>query len=224
LTPEQEDGVLLMPEIDRLIVASEWVKALYAGAPQLAAKIRACPCGVDAAWWRPTAAAATKKTAVVYWKSGDEAFCERVEQIVRESGLQPARLCAAVGDHTRFTADDFRRMLDGATLAVFLSAFETQGLALAEAWAMDVPTLVWDPRGPAEWRGRRFVAGSSAPYLTDATGRRWQTIDELGPLVTAAIENRSAFRPRQWVLEHMTDAVCATTLYSMIRADVDAIG
>ena len=53
---------------------------------------------------------------------------------------------------------------------VFLSTFETQGIALAEAWSMDVPAIVWDPQGQAEWRGRTFTSRSSAPFLTPATG------------------------------------------------------
>ena len=63
---------------------------------------------------------------------------------------------SAHGEHALFTPDDFRRLLDEAAIGVFLSTFETQGLALAEAWSMDVPTVVWDPRGTAEWRGRSF--------------------------------------------------------------------
>ena len=52
---------------------------------------------------------------------------------------------------------------------------------------MDVPTLVWDPQGVAEWRGRRFQSRSSAPYLTPATGRRWRGLDELEPALDEAL-------------------------------------
>jgi hypothetical protein len=222
--PDEENGVLRLPEIDRLIVASDWVTELYRDAPDLIEKSRSCPCGVDAEFWKPNLRPGTTNAAVIYWKSGDEAFCGEVEQVVRARGLEPLRTRSGHGEHAHFTREEFRRRLDGAAVAVFLSAFETQGIALAEAWSMDVPTLAWDPRGTTSWRGRAFVAGSSAPYLTGATGRRWRTVDELGPLLRATLADRASFQPRQWVLDHMTDAVCSAALYEIIREGAGSEG
>jgi hypothetical protein len=154
---------------------------------------------------------------VVYWKSGDEALCEQAEQVVRAFGLEPRRIRSRHGEHTLFGPEDYRRMLDQSAFGVFLSTFETQGVALVEAWSMDVPTLAWDPQGAAEWRGRSFQSRSSAPYLTPATGGLWRTLDELAPLLRGALANRAAFRPREWVLAHMTDALCSAALLKLIR-------
>jgi len=216
LFADEADGVLLLPEIDRLIVACDWARDFYRDAPALLDKSVSCPCGVDPEYWKPTGRRRTN-VAAVYWKSGDEGFCEQVEQIVRRLGLEPRRVRSAHGEHAIFTPDDFRRILDEAAIGVFLSTFETQGIALAEAWSMDVATAVWDPRGIAEWRGRSFQAGSSAPYLTPSTGRLWQTIDQLEPALRGMLEERSAFHPREWVLAHMTDAIRAAALYEIIR-------
>jgi len=216
LFTDEAGGILLTPEIDRLIVACDWALEFFRDAPQLTAKSRVCPCGVDTEYWKRSGRPRTN-TAVVYWKSGDEAFCEQVEQIVRTCGLEPRRLRSRHGEHAHFRPDDYRRLLDEARASVFLSTFETQGLALAEAWSMDVPTMVWDPRGHAEWRGRTFVSRSSAPYLTRTTGRPWQTLDELETVLRGALDDPSAFHPRTWVLSHMTDTICAAALYDIIR-------
>jgi len=217
LFPDEADGALLMPEIDRLIIACDWVKQLYAEAPQLAAKSVACPCGVDVTFWTPTQGVDRTKAAAIYWKSGDEAFCEQVEQIVRGFGLEPRRLRSGHGEHAHFSREEFRALLDQASVGVFLSAFETQGIALAEAWSMNVPTLAWDPQGTASWRGRSFRSGSSAPYLTAATGRLWRTVDDLAAVLRDVLAEPTSFQPRQWVLEHMTDAICSAALYRIIR-------
>lgn len=216
LFTDECDGIVLRPEIDRLIVAHEWALDFFRDEPALVAKSRPCPCGVDADHWKPTARA-ENNIALVYWKSGDEAFCERVEQIVRSCGLEPRRVRSLHGEHAIFNSDDYRELLDQSVIGVFLSTFETQGLALAEAWSMDVPTVVWDPRGPAVWRGHPFESRSSAPYLTPATGRLWRTIDELEPVLRGALAERSAFRPREWVLANMTDAICSAALYDIIK-------
>ncbi len=211
------DGILQTPEIDRLIVAHQWAAdEFFRDAPALRAKSRACPCGVDTEAWKPSGAP-RRDLALVYWKSGDQAFCEQVERIVRACGLEPARVRSLHGEHALFSPADYRALLDRSAIGVFLSTFETQGLALAEAWAMDVPTLVWDPRGTAQWRGRSFASHSSAPYLTPSTGRGWRALDELEPALRGALADRAAFRPREWVLAHMTDAICSAALLEIIR-------
>jgi glycosyltransferase involved in cell wall biosynthesis len=211
------DGILQMPEIDRVIVPHQWALEFYRDAPAVGAKSRVCPCGVDTDVWKPSSGASGKPLAVVYWKSGDEMLCEQVEQVVRTCGLEPRRLRSRHGEHAMFNPADYRRLLAQSAIGVFLSTFETQGIALAEAWSMDVPTVVWDPRGLAHWRGRSFESRSSAPYLTPATGRRWRTIDELEPALRGALADRSAFQPRAWVLANMTDAICSAALLDIIR-------
>jgi len=209
--PDECDSILSMPEIDRLIVASEWVVDLYRQqAPHLVPKIRVCQAGVDAEYWKPVGGS-RRDRAVVYWKSGPEAFCAEVEQIVARCGLTPIRI-----ECGRYDRGEFREALERAAVAVFLSSFETQGLALAEAWSMDVPTIVWNPRSDAEWRGRRFRAGSSCPFLSEATGRDWTTVAELEGTLRDSLRNRT-FKPREWVLGHMTDSICARDLYRLIQ-------
>jgi glycosyltransferase involved in cell wall biosynthesis len=107
-------------------------------------------------------------------------------------------------------------MLDRSVVAVFLSTFETQGIALAEAWSMNVPTVVWDPRGDAEWLGRRFKSESSAPYLTPATGIAARDTVALEPALRQALATLASFQPRAWVLSHMTDAICSRQLYQLV--------
>ena len=211
-------GVMLAPEIDLAIVASEWMIDFYRDTPDLARKSRACPCGVDAEFWKPMGAP-KQRTCVVYWKSGDERFCEQVESIVRLAGLEPLRVRSRHGEHHIFTPPELRAALDRAVVSVFLSTFESQGIALAEAWSMNVPTVVWDPQGVAEWQGRRFKSESSAPYLTPSTGIAVRDIGSLDAAIRQALATLDTFQPRGWVLEHMTDAVCARRLYEVIMRE-----
>jgi glycosyltransferase involved in cell wall biosynthesis len=218
LFPEEADGILLTPDIDLVIVPSTWTLDLYQGHPDLIGKSRVCPCGVDANEWQPSGRPPSA-AAVVYWKSGDERFCEAVEAGVRACGLEPIRIRSRHGEHDIFSPEAFREALDQASLGVFLSSFETQGIALAEAWSMNVPAVVWDPQSHAAWRGRVFMARSSAPFLTPATGVTFRALDELGPALRYTLAERAAFRPREWVLTHMTDAICSAALFSLIRSE-----
>jgi glycosyltransferase involved in cell wall biosynthesis len=212
--PEEADNILWLPEIDIIIEPSEWMREFFAEiAPPLVPKIRICTAGIDPNYWKP-GREGQPTNAVIYWKSGDESFCENVEQIVRAAGLDVVRL-----RYGHYERENYKKELDNAAIAVFLSSFETQGIALAEAWAMDVPSLVWNPRAEASWRGRSFIAKSSAPYLSTATGMEWVTLDELDGVVRKAISNRASFAPRDWVLANMTDAICSAKLFEIIESE-----
>ena len=214
LFPEEEGNILLDPAIDLLIVPSGWVRQLYsASGPAIVGKTRICPSGVDAELWKPSGAP-RESQCIVYWKSGDEKFVEEVEAILDSRILEPVRI-----RYGHYSTGEYRKLLDKSVFGVFLSSFETQGLALAEAWSMDVPTLVWNPRSEASYRGRSFTAGSSAPYLSDATGCEWSSIGDFSGMLDHAIRQREKFHPRDWVLRHMTDASCAAFLFNTIRSE-----
>src|SRR4029077_20664941 len=113
LLVDEGDGVLLMPDVDRWIVAHEWALELAPEVPDLRARSRACPAGVDAETWKPSGAP-RRDLAVVYWKSGDEACCEQVERIVRACGLEPRRVRSRHGEHAIFSPAEYRALLDQA--------------------------------------------------------------------------------------------------------------
>ena len=90
LFADESDGILQAPEIDLVIVPSEWTVDFYAGVPALVAKSRVCPCGVDTGLWTP-AGRAKQRTAVVYWKSGEEGLrvVEAVERVRARADTLP---------------------------------------------------------------------------------------------------------------------------------------
>ena len=85
------------------------------------------------------------------------------------------------------------------------SATESQGLALAEAWSMDVPTLVWSPNQEHSEVPGLFPTG--APYLTGATGKYWKDLSDLREILSVGFAGQ--FSPREWILNNMTNKLAA---------------
>ena len=78
---------------------------------------------------------------------------------------------------------------------VLVNPVEIQGLAMAEAWAHNKPTLI--------------KAGRS-PYLTDDTGLFWNTTDELKKFL-------SQFSPYKWVENNMSDKISVQNLIKIFE-------
>lgn len=202
--PSDEPELMTAPEIDVCLVPSEWVKRLYEeDSPDLRGRVAVWPAGVDPDYWTP---GEPSRRALVYVKRLDgQQNVEDAEVAGVRSALESAGFEVVPLEYGTFKPSAYRSALRGAALMVFFSPTESQCLALVEAWATDVPTLVWNC-GRLEYKGRMYE-GSSAPYLSTATGAAFS--GDFEELIARWDELRPGFRPREWVLENMTDAVCA---------------
>jgi hypothetical protein len=205
--PSADGEVLRSPQLDRIIVPSDWVRAVYAAeAPDIRDKIVVHAVGVDEKYWSPQPDRSRRKNVLVY----DKNMPALAEEVAR--ALNGWAIPHEVVRYGAYTMRQYRRALDRAFACVALSESESQGIAWAEAWAMDVPTFVLH-------RERRLIEGrdlhvSTAPYLGTQTGRFWSRVDELNALLTSF--DADDYAPRAWVLEHMTDVAAARSLLDIV--------
>lgn len=193
--------IIASPEIDRVVVASAWLRELYvAQAPELDERINVWPVGTDEELWVPATVPA-ERDVLVYSKAHPPELLEHVLEALRAAGLSWTVL--AYGAHD---ATSYRRLLGRHHWALFLSQNEGQGIALLEAWSCNVPTLVWSP-GHWELEGHTWDRASSAPYLSERTGVSFRDRSELPEAIARMM--RGGFAPRSDVLERFTAAGCA---------------
>lgn len=201
--PTEYGFILASPEIDVCLVPSDMTVAIYERLdPALVGRVKTWYAGVDETFWSPLDSVKESKKVVVYWKNAPKAFCLEVERSLVSHGYEPIRIV-----YGRYNKKEFRQALRKSAFAVFLSITETQGIALAEAWSVNVPTLVWDSQ--IEHYYIRGLQTTSTPYLSAETGERWK---ELGELETLIKNLSGGLRPREWVMRHMTDRIAADML------------
>lgn len=211
--PLDHDGVILSPYIDRYLVNSNWTKVAYIeDAPMMSRNITIWPSGIDPYHWNPLTSKSTKKNKVmVYWKTEPEEFCEEVEKILIKYGWDPLRI-----RYGAYDTSSFKQTLETCTFAVFISRSESQGIALAETWSMDVPTLAWNPN-ELVINNRKYSESSACPYLTSTTGFEWKYFDEFERLLELIPNNLNSFYPRKWVMENISDTASVSALLSIIK-------
>lgn len=209
---DEYDGILGSPEIDICLVPSDWVRVAYEeDLPVLRNRISCWYAGVDEDYWQPNNPPSAGKHVLVYWKTESVEFCQEIETILKNYGWEPIRIVYGNYDNAKL-----KNILSQVKFAVFLSRSESQGIALAEAWAMNIPTLVWNPRQFVR-NGRNYSSVSSCPYLTSYTGIEWSSTDEFADHFEQLITKLTECNPRAWVLEYMTDTICARNIMHLLK-------
>lgn len=207
------NSIIVSPEIDMNIQPSEWpIIHLEQDDPRLNERIKVWYAGINSNTWQPPSEKIDSKKVLVYWKSSTQKLCEDVENLLKKYGWIPIRITYGQYNHVQY-----KQILSESTFAIFLSRSESQGMALAEAWAMNVPTLAWNPKELFA-HGKQYNPVSSCPYLTPVTGHDWKELYELEELLKTIPEKLNDYSPRTWVLDNMTTTISAQVLLDIIKS------
>jgi hypothetical protein len=222
--PTEAGGILAHPSIDRVLVPSSWVAEQYVQLmPALEGRVEVWPAGVSLDQRSIVCASdqsrETGSLRVLHYNKlsatpSQSLWSSRYEQV--RSWLDARKWPQSelvYGSHRHH--DYHRRLLQSDVMLYWTDAGESQGMALVEAWARNVPTLV-AANARVSISGVDMVV-SSAPYLTSACGHFFQSAEELIALLDsmASASECTGFKPRQWVKQNMTDFLCMERLLGM---------
>jgi len=202
--PLNAANLLRKPCVKTILVPSPWVKDLWIREdPDIEAKVEVWMSGVDTEFWTPSEhrrLSGTKKI-LVYVKSSRTDVVEEVRLVCKALNYETEFIYAG-----KYNRNEYLRALRISQAMIVVGGFESQGLAMFEAWSADVPTLIWvNPSPPLSDRGAtrylRHQRGTEpSPYLSDETGAFWSSLTELSQLVERLTSN--GLNPRKWVLRN----------------------
>lgn len=214
LLPTDFDNLIFKTEINSFLVPSIWILNKYIKVePKLSSRIKIWPAGVDISNWpKNNKNKSTLKKVLFYIKSNSLiAEANKCESILKSKLINVERLI-----YGNYKSADYKKLLSEVDLCVFFSPSESQGIALAESWASDVPTWVYE-RGFWTSPSGDVYSSSSAPYLTDYTGNFFTSINEFNDLINSWQNLNGKYSPRKWVHENMTDQICAFKILEILR-------
>lgn len=137
--PSDKGAILASREVDICITPSDWVSRFYEiDCPALQGRCRSWAAGVDTDYWKPIGQR-DPKLFVLYRKNNEGVSFDLVPYAGEVEGLGCRVQCMDYGcyDHAGYL-----KLLQKASLIVGFVPHESQGIAWAEAWAADVPTLM----------------------------------------------------------------------------------
>jgi hypothetical protein len=208
--PSQHDGLIASREVDLCVTPSALVRELYEDdCPALRGRCATWPAGVDTDFWCPGGEAPRARHVLIFekptrWPLESSAAYAK---LLRDRGYEVSTI-----RYGHYLPADYRAVLRRSALMIGFASTESQGLAWAEAWATNVPTLLWRQDAitfthPA--RGVGVYPTSTAPYLSGQTGAFFDGVPAFEALVDSWEARPEQFSPRTWVLGHMSDEICA---------------
>jgi hypothetical protein len=211
--PHDKDGILLSPEIDRVVVASDKVRLQYESlAPQLIGRILVCPSGVDENYWR--ASPRRPQNRVLIYNKRMPQVASQLVSVLSKNGFPCEVINYGERRKDRYRFHQYRSALNRAFVCIMLTLDEPSGNMATECWSMDVPTMAY--RAPG------YENAATLPFVNSATGSYWSSIDELLGLLRGL--SYANYQPRNWVLTNMTDAICSANLINLVnKIEVDGL-
>jgi len=205
------DSILASPEVDAVITPCDWVIDMYLeDNPSLQGRCFAWPAGVDAEFWKPDPGA-TRKQILIFEKqnNGPVGPIEPYADYLRQKGYEVSILKYGTYTHVQYLKE-----LQRSRLMIGFATAESQGIAWAEAWAADVPTLIWQNNSNVH-RGRSYLC-STAPYLHPENGLFFDNLNDFKGKFEIWEASPDQFAARAWTLTNMSDEVSAGILHQIV--------
>ncbi len=200
MQPDAEHGIMQSEYIDHILVPSQWVADLWAHqAPDISRKLIVWAAGVEI-----KNASTRTGVPILYDKLGDRALTSQIQQQIGSS--------AKIFTYGTFKREDYLKSLTEASFMVYLSRSESQGLALQEAWAHDVPTIInkstnWQNNG-LSWQASQI----NCPYLHPALGMIFENVQDIPELARQI----TSLHPKHYCDQELSDRASIQNLLKII--------
>ncbi len=170
------------------------------------------PAGIDTEEWAPDTSGSRKDIDVLlYEKPGserdhwDEKLVEPIKAELRQRGLSFHSI-----RYGRYSPTQYKSLLARSNALIFLSRYETQGLAYQESLSCGVPVLAWNPgrwhAPPGSKYATEPVQATSVPFFDARCGATFKNVEEFAEKLGEFYHNcrQSTYDPRQYIIENLT--------------------
>lgn len=179
--------------------------------PELRNKVRVFASGINANEFKPKPM--KRQYVLLYLKCVSSYWGDYISYILRKHGFVPY-----VIQYGSYTLDEYKGLLNKSLFMISISKHDTQGLYLAEAWAMDCPTVCYNSCFSSFPTTKTINEGSQlgSPYVCGKNGVVFNSIEQLEYILIQYKTGNILWRPRKWVLENMTDAICSQKFLDLV--------
>lgn len=167
--------------------------------------LRAWPVGIDTDAFVPKNPKSTNGKIMVYHKER-----EPNELRIILGCLDSIDLEYNLINYGQYQESDYKKILQNTLFIIWHGCHESQGIALQEALACNVPILVCDVTKLSQQYGRNWdksldsIRVTSAPYFDESCGKKITDLSLLKQSIESMIDNLNRYAPREHILKNLS--------------------
>ena len=197
------------------ICLSDWVRNAYAARGGVAGlPLVLCPFPVDVERFRPAAVTIEEKRGcLLYVKQRRQLEVEWAKVCLAAAGIPYTEI-----HYGSYKEEDYVKALHSVQFCVWVGRAESQGFALQEALATNIPMVVWSVEqmgqeigasGIPMYKGSDAMANAvTVPYWDERCGVVIQRGRDLPAALAEMVTRRETFTPRKFILETLGPRAC----------------
>jgi hypothetical protein len=167
------------------------------------------PTGIDTEVHTPSTGG--KNTVLIYFKQRFPEELKAVQDILDRKKI-PYRFII----YGRYRHEDYVKMLESTRYIIWIGRQESQGIALEEALAMNIPILIWDISKVGHWLTSKremayfikqendYTDTTTAPYFDQTCGIKVQNMQEMVRALDTMESSWHTYRPREFILRNLS--------------------
>ncbi len=202
------------------VVPSDWVKNLYNSFDICNdVDISVLPFAVDIHKFMPVKEKSERDCVFVYYKNRSYYDLNIVCDELSKRGIN-----YKIFRYWSYSESDYIDYLKRCKFGVWIGAHESQGFALQEALAMDVPLFVWSVRCMSQEYGQHYAPheATTVSHWDDRCGRVIYNKEEIPSGLDAFLKDVDAdvYKPRSFIEEVLSPDACERRLKNIISKDL----
>lgn len=175
------------------------------------------PFAVNTTKFSPTLPPESRTDVLLYFKSRREEDLACVEYFLKFHKISWKEFSYK----KKYNQEDYIACLRKAKYMIVVDAHESQGFALEEALACDVPLLVWNIKKMSDEVGGRDIdkAATTIPYWDERCGEAFYEVADL-PSTWNTLQQgiqSNKYSPRKFILDSLSPAACAKRLEELVK-------
>lgn len=186
---------------------SPWAVRVWQCAGFESCPLAAWPVGIDTDEFKPSSLSVARSQILVYHKERDPEELKFILNTLQDMKMQYS--CVTYG---YYNEPEYQELLAKASFIIWHGTHDSQGIALQEAMACDVPILVCDVSSLSQAYGSGYqfdssffdIQVTSAPYFDEMCGVKITDLSRLKESIEFIFDKLEHFAPRQYILENLS--------------------
>lgn len=201
-----------LPKDSIYLHPSSWPMKIWSYEGYNETQLKSWPVGIDTEKFVKINRA-KKNKVLIYHKQRDKKLLEKAKEMVQEFNLE-----YSIIEYGKYSEEEYKKVLNESKFGIWIGCTESQGIALQEALATNLPLIVLDATTlfdnkikPKKSRFKKntfkkltSLKTTSVPYFDKRCGIKIKKLSELKGAITQLQSNFDNYCPSDYILENLT--------------------